>query len=392
MKANHNRMVGLRPEDEMLLCCACIRLEPEKAQRLKTLVQPGLDWDYLLQAASRHGVAPLLYRRLKGLASAPVPGDIGKRLEEECRANTAWNLLLTSELTKILALLAGQGIPAVPFKGPALAAFAYGDISLRQFVDLDLFLRREDLPLAKRLLISQGYEPEIYLAEGREQAYLKFQYHYVMVKRAAGVQVELHWKFTPKYLHFPIASLGLWARLERRSLAGREVLDFSPEDLLLILCVHGAEHCWERLGWICDVAELIAHREISWSKLFGLAKQLGCKRMLSLGVFLAADLLGASLPDDLLQKLQRDKVVRSLARHVRRNLFSKANFFGDIFFQLGARERLRDKLRYGFYLPLTPTISDWTWISLPPSLSFFYYLIRPIRLAMKHWFRLKSIP
>jgi hypothetical protein len=392
MKANHNRMVGLRPEDEVLLCCACIRLEPEKAQRLKILVQPGLDWDYLLQAASRHAVAPLLYRNLKGVASAPVPGDIGKRLEEQCRANTAWNLLLTSELTKILALLEAQGIAAVPFKGPALAAFVYGGISLRQFVDLDLFLRREDLPLAKRLLVPRGYEPEISLSESREQAYLKSQYHSIMVNRATGVQVELHWEFTPRYLHFPLGSTGLWDRLERRSLAGREVLDFSPEDLLLILCVHGAEHCWERLGWICDVAELIAHREISWSKVFGLAKKLGCELMLSLGVFLAADLLGASLPDDLLQRLQKDRVVKSLACHVQRNLFSQTNFFSDASFQLRARERLRNKLGYAFYLPFTPTISDWMWISLPPSLSFFYYFIRPIRLAMKHWFRLKSIP
>ena len=225
--------------------------------------------------------------------------------------------------------------------------------------------------MAKRLLISRGYEPEISLSESREQAYLKSQYHYVMVNRAAGVQVELHWEFTPNYLHFPLASPGLWDRLERRSLAGTEVFNFSPEDLLLILCTHGAEHFWGRLGWICDVAELIAHREISWSKVFGLAKKLGCERMLSLGAFLAADLLGASLPDDLLQRLQRDRVVRSLARQVRRNLFSKANFFSNIFFQLRARERLREKLGYGFYLPFTPTISDWMWISLPPSLSFF---------------------
>ncbi len=376
----------------MLLCCARLRLTPEAESRILMLMQTPLDWNYLIQASFRHAVVPLLYRHLKDVASAPVSGDIGKRLEEECRANTVWNLLLTSELTKILALLEGQGILAVPFKGPALAAFVYGGISLRQFGDLDLFLRREDLPQAKRLLIAQGYEPEISLSEGREQAYLKSQYHYVMVNRADRVQVELHWEFTPKYLHFPLASMGLWDRLERRTLAGREVFDFSPEDLLLILCVHGTEHGWERLGWICDVAELIAHREISWSKVFGLAKKLGCERMLSLGVFLSADLLGASIPDDLLQRLQSDKVVRSLARYVWRNLFSKANFFSDIFFQLGARERLRDKLRYGFYLPLTPTISDWTWISLPPSLSFFYYLIRPIRLAMKHWFRLKSIP
>ena len=31
----------------------------------------------------------------------------------------------------------------------------------------------------------------------------------------------------------------------------------TPEDLLLILCVHGGKHVWECLKWLVDVRELV---------------------------------------------------------------------------------------------------------------------------------------
>jgi hypothetical protein len=44
-----------------------------------------------------------------------------------------------------------------------------------------------------------------------------------------------------------------------------EVMALVGEDLLLILCAHGAKHLWMALGWICDVAELLrVHRDMNW--------------------------------------------------------------------------------------------------------------------------------
>jgi hypothetical protein len=48
-------------------------------------------------------------------------------------------------------------------------------------------------------------------------------------------------------------------------------------------------------------------------------------------------------------------------------------------FQLDARERLRDKLRY-FSYSLSPTDEDVAQLALPRPLSFAYYLLRPFRL------------
>ena len=47
---------------------------------------------------------------------------------------------LAKKLLEILALLDREGVRAIPFKGPTLAVKAYGDLTLRPFSDLDIFV------------------------------------------------------------------------------------------------------------------------------------------------------------------------------------------------------------------------------------------------------------
>lgn len=381
----------------LLLCCSPQPSESDGAL-LKNLVRQELDWDQVFMSASRHAVIPLLFSHLSKTCQEAVPKAFLENLKEQSRQNIAHNLLLTSELVRILSLFEAHGIVSVPFKGPSLAALAYGEISMRQFADLDIFLHKNDLPLVKELLVSRGYQPELPLPPAREATYLKSQYHYVLINVRNRVTVELHWEFTPRYLQFPLASQGLWDRLQRLTLGSREVLTFSPEDLLLILCVHGTEHSWERLGWICDVAHLIdSHPGLKWGGVLDLAGRLNCERMLLLGIYLATDLLGTPFPDDLMPRMRAHREVYQLARQVRYSVShetdaSWAKACKDFFFQIRVREGLWDKFRYCFYLFFTPTISDWQLVSLPAKLSFLYVMVRPLRLALKNFLRWKAIP
>jgi hypothetical protein len=73
----------------------------------------------------------------------------------------------------------------------------------------------------------------------------------------------------------------------------------------VILCVHGTKHVWERLGWICDVAELIrAHPAMDWQRVMALAKSSKSLRMVQLGLFLAHTVLQAELPEHVWKKLK----------------------------------------------------------------------------------------
>jgi hypothetical protein len=67
-------------------------------------------------------------------------------------------------------------------------------------------------------------------------------------------------------------------------------------------------------------------------------------------------------------------------------------------FYLRMRERVRDRIRYGLYyaqqylrIALTPSANDQALLSLPASLSFLYYLLRPIRLLQIYALRPRKL-
>jgi hypothetical protein len=255
-------------------------------------------------------------------------------------------------------------------------------------------VRKEDLLHVQELLISQGYQ--LSLTETQAKAFLKDRYHYPFVREDGWIDVEVHWAFTRRYWPFPLDLERLWDRLEEVPLTDHAVFSFHPEDLLLILCVHGAKHHWRQFRWVCDVAELIrTHKGIDWERVIAQATTLGCVRVLFLGLLLARNLLRVPLPDDVLQRIQAEPAVESLATRVYTWSFSeKHEAFADVddpVFALKMRERPQDRISFllhylGRCLHKVTALNarDQEILSLPSSLSFLYYLLRPLRLVGKY--------
>src|SRR5205085_1153465 len=88
------------------------------------------------------------------------------------RANAARAIQLTDALFDLLDRFAKAHIQAIPFKGPTLAATAYGDLSLRQAGDLDLLVHRSDIVRAADLLEALGHRPFFPTSTPREAQYL----------------------------------------------------------------------------------------------------------------------------------------------------------------------------------------------------------------------------
>lgn len=356
---------------------------------MRALLQEEIEWTYLLSAARSHGVMPLLYWHLNATYPDAVPKTTMDQLREDFRANSRRNLFLTGELLRLLDLFEAQEVPVVPYKGPALAASVYGNLAFRQFSDLDILVHRQDFSRAKELLVSSGYRPELQLNRAHEALYLQYEREYTFTRDDGAIKVEIHWEMMSRYFSFALDTECLMRRLQPITLGGKTVPSLLNEDLLLILCVHGSKHLWERLAWIRDVAGLIqAHQSMDWEWVTRQAEALGGSRMLSLGLLLARDLLGAGLPDKISQRVQADPVVESLAADVRERLFSDVDnppglFEESIFhpFCFKMRERLRDKIRYFMRAALTPGVKEWAILPLPPPLFPLYYALRPVRLA-----------
>ena len=382
-----------RPEVELLLCCARTCINSETAERIKALLQEDIDWDYLLRTALWHGVLQLLYWSLNATCPEAVPKAILDQLRDYFHTLARRNLFLTRELLKLLNLLAAHEIPAIPYKGPVLAASAYGNLALRQFCDLDILIHKQDALRVKTLLLTQGYRLSQEQPPGAQEAmWFQSACEYNFVSNDGRVMVEPHWAIARTKYCFLLDPECLWERLEPISLAGTPVVTFQPQDLLLIICMNGTKDVWKSLKQICDVAEVIrAHQEIDWEQVMKQARILGSERMLLVSFFLASDLLGTALPEKVWQRIQADQVVKSLAQQVRARLFVNVDhpprLFEDSNFSLWdirVRERLQDRVRYCFTLVFSPNEGDAALLPLPPSLYFIYYLLRPIRLVVRN--------
>jgi hypothetical protein len=216
-------------------------------------------------------------------------------------------------------------------------------------------IRKQDILRARDLLLSHGYRSMSPLSPARSAASHRARRVYELVGQDGQIAVELHWAVTSWTFFFPLKPARLWERLENVHLGDRTVRSLAPEDLLLILCVHGAKHYWSKLGWVCDVAELVrAHPDLAWPTLLTRAKQLGGRRMLCLGLLLAHELLRTVLPKEVWNQIQADPVVPWLAAQVRKRLFTEphGSFWAldhpAFYFRL--RERLWDRVPCALYL------------------------------------------
>ncbi len=153
--------------------------------------------------------------------------------------------------------------------------------------------------------------------------------------------------------------------------------------------MHGAKDFWERLEWICGIAELIrGHDAIDWEIVRRNARELGVERIFFLGLFLATELFAARLPEAVMHQLEAQPAIESLANEVLENIMrTNSRSLGlrkKILFHIRSRERFLDRLRYCFRLLFTTTPVDWGMFPLPTSLTFLYSLLRPLRLAKKY--------
>jgi hypothetical protein len=362
-------MIRYKPEDQFIMDCLKSQFQSDANLRM----YPGLNWDYLIDTASRNKVVPLLHLALKSF-------QIPKALKENSYRNAIHSLKLTGELTRILGFLA---VPSIPFKGPMLAAQAYGNVSHRQFDDLDLLIREKDFHSAKSDLLKNGYIIVDKLRRDQETAFLKSHHHCQFLNPITGVGLEVHWQISPKIYSFRLDVSELFQRATYVKLFGQEILTLSREDSIIVLSEHGTRHYWSRLGWICDIAKL-CQSEVDWAKVMKIAKSVGSKRSILLAISLARDILDLKTPD--LPPSGAHKEITILSREVQARLFTSYPLNDPEIeqFYIRCRERRMDRFRYYVYRATVPTKDDWAYIDLPGYLFPFYHLIRPIRLINKH--------
>lgn len=385
------RMHCSRPREiEILLACARLKLQDDGIQRIRESIVQGPDWHRLISLSLYHRLTAFLYMHLSSVAPELVPDEVLNLLRSHYVTFGSRALRQTAELLEVLDLLNKNAVLAVPYKGPDLATRIYQNLALRYYSDLDLIVKQQDVPAARLLLESAGFRPKHPTSRAAQQ-FLVRNRHSDIFMRADGSAIELHWAFVDGETSFPVRLEDLQSRLQEAEIGGYRVRVFAPEDLLLILCVHGATHRWDRLEWLCGLAELIRQADLDWSDVLARANEQRIDKTLLLGLLLAHDLLDAPVLDRILLRARADRDVAYLSRVVGDELdagiiqIASQNSLQRDLFRFRLQSTASDRLRYFLRRFTTPGRRGDTRYMLPlgrwsvPLPAF----VRPLRVIAK---------
>jgi hypothetical protein len=387
-------------EVELFQLAARTRLGEAAERRLGDLLTGHVDWDYVLAAGGLHGILPLLQLHLDRRETVPAP--LRKALRERCERVVRSNLYLSSQLVEIAGALDHAGVSNLALKGPAVAVTLYGSLFLREFGDLDLLVKSEDVMRATGVVESLGFAPWLSVSGAQEDVLQHVEYSRTFTRPEDNLDLDLHWDLARNFFRGRVESEALWADTSSFALHGHELKCLPPDLQLLALCVHGAKHGpfpWPRLKWICDVAECVRLSEVlDWDATVLRARELGCRRTLLFGLAVSRPLLDGALPATVERELENEPQVQSLASRIWVWLASDVpvspGFSERASIDLTLIDGSAAKWSYGVRRILTPTSKDWRRRSLPRHLAILYVPLRFARLAGQYlprpW-RLRSL-
>jgi hypothetical protein len=348
-----------------------------------------LDWPRVLELATHHHVLPLAYRALKAAAreGEAVPGELLAYLQRQQMAIAAHNVRATAILRRLQRLAESAGIRLVPIKGPALAALAYGSTSLRQFEDLDLLVRPDEMERMVGLLEGEGYALHAIPPWADRTRYGAWLQDWVLQKPGDVPPLDLKPVLISHTLSEP--SSAEWMAASCRELStgeGHALLAPGPEAMLLAVCVDGANEMWPKLSSVADAAALLFRfPDADWPGLLKGAARFGHRRSVLVGAQLANLLLDCPLPGPVRDAAGRDSATRRLAELAAAQLAGGgapcAGVVRPSGFAFQTRDRWRDRIRFVRRLLFVPGAADLHQIALPIHLYPLYSCMRPFRLA-----------
>lgn len=197
-------------------------------------VRPGnaFTWEDVVAMADELRIATALWRLVR--LRDDVPAHVASELRERHRANTIRNVRLRDQLRSAVEALNDSAIEPLLFKGALqLVDGTLEAIGDRSMEDLDLAVRRDELPRAEAALKAIGYRPY--------QSKPFWHPHEIpfLLDRSAGpieVHVELGSPPIPSVL--PVAEA--WAKSSRLPVAGASARALSPTHQVMHGVLHSA--------------------------------------------------------------------------------------------------------------------------------------------------------
>ncbi|MDG1973776.1 MAG: nucleotidyltransferase family protein [Flavobacteriaceae bacterium] len=302
--------------------------------------------------------------------------------------------ILMDTLEKVASKLKEYNIEIVALKNAGIAKGLYSNYACSPMGDLDLLIRTNDFKKAHEVILNElgfifKFRSEFEF-EDLDEAFRSGGTEYYKIIDGYKVWLELQWR--------PIA--GRWIQpnnepngneLMRNSMSikNSSVKILAPEDNLLQVALHTAKHSYVRAPGFrlhSDVDRVIRFQQIDWTRFENGVLKLKLKTAVYFSLFFAKDLLGTSIPKEVLKKLRptwyREIIIRHYIKKAgiynqKNKKFSK---LGYILFNLSLYDSIGENL-LAIFPPFDslkiryPIKNKW---SLP-----YFYLIRIKDLLFK---------
>jgi hypothetical protein len=216
-----------------------------------------------LSLAEQNKVGANLYLQLKRLVEKEVmklPENLLNGLEETYRKVKAKNIRRLETGLPVLIELKKRGVEVIILKGNAIAEEIYGDIGYKPMNDIDILVKKKDMPIVYEvfasfyLLTAAPLDTDIKKQE-------KFSHHAPpFFNRSLEVFFGTHWDIAAptRGLSTPVADF--WKNKEEFSLMGETFYRLSPMHFIFHLCIH-LSPAKTGLREVADIVKMIEHRQ-----------------------------------------------------------------------------------------------------------------------------------
>ncbi len=232
----------------------------------------------------------------------------------------ASNLRLLHDAEDVVSALNRAGIQPVLLKGTAFLNSGIAKIDDRLMDDVDLWIPSADLPVAYQAIVDAGYtEPEassgpFSLIENATSGEIRFI-------GGSETTIELHYHLIAiEWLIrvFPrFDEREIWSRARPCTFGKAVARQLSPEDTLLHLCLHLTVHHYTHPKGFHDIQRLIDPLQpFPWERFLLLVQKYQMGALVYFPLSTATHALGASVPKEVLDRVQPGSFRRRLVRWI----------------------------------------------------------------------------
>ena len=158
------------------------------------------DWDRVLAIARAGSVGESIWAALLVQAlEKEIPEPARAAFEEDHGATTARNAVLLTDAAALQQALEEVGIESIILKGPGLIVAHYPDIGGRHTGDVDVLVRKADIPGAQAVARGLGARPAPPAESLQYDGRIEWREpgnsdnHVAALHTPAGTPLEIHW-------------------------------------------------------------------------------------------------------------------------------------------------------------------------------------------------------